>query len=142
MRRRLYLRRSISIIIGIALAIALVDGAWHLAGRWFPLTADDFFGGANDIPSIVTMPLPGMLLIALGWLLAGLAGAFAALRVGQWRPAGWIVTSIIVAMNVWNIRAVAQPNWLMITALIAPLVGGWLAERHFHRARPGDPLIG
>ncbi len=128
-------------MVGLALAIAVVDGGWHLAGRWFPPLPDDIFGATDEMPSIMTMPMPGMAIIAVGWLLAGLIGAFAALRIAQWRPAGWIVASIIVAMNFWNSWAVAVPGWLAITSLVAPLVGCWVAERHFHRARPGDPLI-
>lgn len=140
MRRRLYLRRAIGVVIGLALAIALIDAGWHLANRWFPPMLD-LSAVIDDAPSILTMPLGGMAIIALGWFLAGLIGAFVALRIAQWRPAGWIVACIVVATNGWTAATVVEPVWLIATSLIAPLLGGWLAERHFRRARPGDPLL-
>ena len=141
MRLRLYFRRAVGVVIGLALAIALVDAGWHLAGRWFPPTLYDSFGVIDDAPTIVRMPLAGMMIIALAWFSAGLVGAFAALRIAQWRPAGWVVASLIVVMNLWTGVIVTEPIWLMLASVVAPLIGCWLAERHFHRARPGDPLL-
>ena len=85
------------------------------------------------------MPLAGQAIIAAGWLVGGLTGAFAALRIGQWRPGGWIVAVLLVAAGLWNVTSLAHPIWLAAATLILPLLGAWLAERHFHRARPGDP---
>lgn len=143
MRQRIYLRRAIGIVIGFVLAIALSDGGWHVAGGWFPPTGAliDSFGVIDEAPSLARMPLPGKMIIALGWFIAVVAGAFAALRVAQWRPAGWIVAVPVVVMNLLMGWSVAAPIWLLVAAIVAPLLGCWLAERHFHRARPGDPLI-
>jgi len=136
------MRRIIGTIIGLVLAIALIDGAWALAARRFPaaIAAD---ASDQDMLArfVMAMPLPGQAIIAAGWLLAGLAGAFAALRIGQWRPGGWIVALVLVADGVWNLTQLAQPLWLQGATLILPIAGMWLAERHFRRARPGDPLI-
>lgn len=124
------------------LAIALIDGAWELADRWFPaaIAAD---ASDRDMLArfVMAMPLAGQSIIAAGWLLASLIGAFAALRISQWRPGGWIVAIVVVATGVRNLTQLAQPLWLQGATLILPLLGAWLAERHFHRARPGDPLI-
>jgi hypothetical protein len=136
------LRRIIGTIVGLVLAIALIDGAWELADRWFPaaIAAD---ASDRDMLArfVMAMPLAGQSIIAAGWLLASLIGAFAALRISQWRPGGWIVAIVVVATGVRNLTQLAQPLWLQGATLILPLLGAWLAERHFHRARPGDPLI-
>lgn len=136
------MRRIIATIIGLALAVALVDGAWALANRWFPApTSPDASGQDMLAHFVMAMPFPGQLMIAAGWLLAGLVGGFAVLRIAQWRPGGWIVALVVVADGVWNLTQLTQPLWLQGATLILPLLGAWLAERHFHRARPGDPLI-
>ena len=136
------MRRIIGIIIGLVLAVALIDGAWELAERWFPAAiAADASDREMLARFVMGMPLAGQVIIAAGWLLAGLVGAFAALRIAQWRPGGWIVALVLVADGVWNLTQLTQPLWLQGATLILPIAGMWLAERHFHRARPGDPLI-
>jgi hypothetical protein len=136
------MRRIIGTIVGLVLAIALIDGAWELAERWFPAPiAADASDQEMLARFVMAMPLAGQAIIATGWLFAGLVGAFAVLRIAQWRPGGWIVALVVVADGVWNLTQLAQPLWLQAATLILPLLGAWLAERHFHRARPGDPLI-
>lgn len=136
------MRRIVGTIVGLALAIALIDGAWALAEHWFPAAiAADASDREMLARFVMAMPLAGQTIIAAGWLLAGLTGAFAVLRIAQWRPGGWIVALVVVADGMWNLTQLAQPLWLQGATLILPLLGAWLAERHFHRARPGDPLI-
>ncbi|QDZ08923.1 hypothetical protein FPZ24_16780 [Sphingomonas panacisoli] len=135
------MRKVIGIIVGLVVAVAAIDFAWGLAARWFPSPIDP--GADVDILAtyVIRMPLAAKLMVVAGWLIAGLAAAFIALRISQWRPAGWIVGVVIVALGVWNLTQLAQPWWMQVMSFVAPLLGCWLAERHFHRARPGDPLI-
>ena len=136
------MRRIVGTIVGLVLAIALIDGAWEAAERWFPAPiAPDARDQEMLARFVVAMPPAGQAIIAAGWLVAGLVGGFAALRIGQWRPGGWIVASMLVADGLWNLTQLAHPLWLQAATLILPLLGAWLAEWHFHRARPGDPLI-
>lgn len=136
------MRKVIGTIVGLVIAIALIDLSWSLAARWFPSPIDPTGSDADMLANYVTrMPLAGQLLVTAGWLVAALIAAFAALRIAQWRPAGWIVGVLIVVLGIWNLTQVAQPVWMQAMSCIAPLVGCWLAERHFHRARPGDPLL-
>ena len=135
------MRRVIAIIVGLVIAIVLIDLSWGLAARWFPSPVDP--GSDADVLAdyVVRMPVGGQLLVTAGWFVAGLAAAFAALRIAQWRPAGWIVGALIVALGIWNVTQLTQPLWMQAMSFVAPLLGCWLAERHFQRARPGDPLI-
>ena len=135
------MRRVIAIIVGLVIAIALIDLSWGLAARWFPSPVDP--GSDADVLAdyVVRMPVGGQLLVSAGWFVAGLAAAFVALRIAQWRPAGWIVGALIVALGIWNVTQLTQPLWMQAMSFVAPLLGCWLAERHFQRARPGDPLI-
>lgn len=135
------MRKIIGIIVGMVIAIALIDLTWSLASRWFPSPVD--LGSDADVLAtyVVRMPLAGKLLVTAGWLITGVVAAFAALRIAQWRPAGWIVGALIITLGILNLTQLAHPLWMQVMSVVAPLAGCWLAERHFHRARPGDPLI-
>jgi hypothetical protein len=135
------MRRVIAIIVGLIIAIALIDLSWSLAARWFPSPVDPGSDADMLATYVVRMPLAGQALVTAGWFVAGLVAGFAALRIAQWRPAGWTVGVLIVALGVWNLTQLAQPLWMQAMSVVAPLLGCWLAERHFHRARPGEPLI-
>ena len=135
-------RKAIGVLIGLVIAVLVIDTAWRLTATWFPpRLSPDADDAATLEGFVMTMPLAGQVGVAVGWLLAGLIGAYAALRVAQWRPAGWIVAAFILITAVWNTTQLTQPLWLQALSFIAPLAGAWLAERHYHRARPGDPLI-
>ncbi len=136
------MRKVIGTIVGIVLAVAMVDGLWALANMWFPAPIPADADDLTVLRDFVTlMPIGGHIIIAAAWFLAGLIGAFAALRIAQWRPGGWIVALLLVASGIWDVTQLRHPLWLTIATLVLPLFGAWLAERHFHRARPGDPLI-
>jgi MFS family permease len=136
------MRKVIGIIVGLVIAIALIDLSWALVARWFPSPIDPSGPDAEMLAGyVIRMPLGGQLLVVVGWFVAGFAASFAALRISQWRPAGWIVGVLIVVLGIWNLTQLAQPLWMQAMSFVAPLIGCWLAERHFHRARPGDPLL-
>lgn len=135
------MRKVIAIIVGLVVAIALIDLSGEMAARWFPSPVDPVSDADMLANYVVRMPVAGQVLVTAGWLVAGVAAAFVALRIAQWRPAGWIVGGLIVALGIWNLTQLAQPLWMQAMSVAAPLLGCFLAERHFHRARPGDPLI-
>jgi len=59
------LRKVIGTIVGLVLAIALIDGAWELAERWFPAAiASD--ASAQDMLArfVMAMPPAGQAIIA------------------------------------------------------------------------------
>jgi hypothetical protein len=136
------MRKLIGVIVGIVVAALLVDTSWAAADTWFPAPISADASDADLLAGFVMkMPLAGQLVLTIGWFVTGLVSAFAALRVAQWRPAGWIAVVFVIATGVWNLTQLAQPLWLQAATLVLPLAGAWLAERHYHRARPGDPLI-
>jgi len=107
------MRKIIGTILGLVLAIALIDGAWELAERWFPAAIPADASDREMLARFVmAMPLPGQLMIAAGWLLAGLGGGFAVVRMSQWRPGGWIVAFVVVADGVWTLTPLTQTMWL------------------------------
>jgi len=141
MRWRLFLRRAIGTIIGLIFAIILVQTFWQAAIVWFPPAVLDESNEAAVRAFVMTMPLAGQVTIAVGWFVTGLIGAYAALRVAQWRPAGRVAMALPVALAIVYWTQMTQPLWLEILSVLLPVVGAELAERHYHRARRGDPLL-
>ena len=138
----IFVRRLMGVIVGIVVAALLIDTSWAAANTWFPAPIPTDASDTDLLAGFVMkMPLAGQVTIAIGWFATGLVSAFAALRVAQWRPAGWVVVAVVLATGIWNLTQLTQPLWLQAATLVLPLAGAWLAERHYHRARPGDPLI-
>ena len=135
------MRRVIAIIVGLIVGIAVVDLSWSLATRWFPKAIDVSSDADKVARYVVNMPIGGKLLVIAGWFTSGLIATFATLRISQSRPTGGIVAGLIVALCAWNLLQLVQPLWMQIASVVALLLGCGLAERHFHRARSGDPLL-
>lgn len=135
------MRKVMGIIIGLVFAAVLTNTFWTAAIGWFPPTLPDDVNEAAARAFVMAMPPGGHVAIAAGWLLTGLIAAFAALRVAQWRPAGWIAGGALAALAAFFLTQIVQPLWLEIASVLLPVAGAWLAERHYHRARRGDPLI-
>lgn len=136
------MRKTIGTIIGIGFAIVLIDTFWDFANSWFPAPiASDADAAELLARFVMAMPLAGQLTLAAGWFVTGFVSAYAGLRVAQWRPAGWVAGAVVVAVALWDLSQLAQPVWLQIASIVLPAAGTWFAERIFHRARPGDPLI-
>lgn len=134
--------KVIGIVAGLAAAFLVIFGVEAIDAMLYPLPVIESDDPAAFAQIIAAMPLFAKLLVVAGYLLGALVGAAAALRLSQWRPAGWIVAGVTAASGVASVIMIPHPLWMQIAAVVAPLLGGWLAERHFHRARPGDPLIG
>lgn len=136
------MKKIFSVIAGLAAAFVTIFAIEALDTMLYPLPMVESDDPAALAQIIVAMPMFAKLLVVAGFLLGALIGAGVALRLSQWRPSGWIVAGVIAAGGLSTVIMIPHPLWMQIAAVAAPLLGGWLAERHFHRARPGDPLIG
>lgn len=135
------MRKILGTITGLVFAPILVNTLWLAAFSWFPPAIPDDASEATARAFVMAMPLGGHITIAIGWFLSGLISAYAGLRVAQWRPAGWIVAAALIVLALFYWTQMVQPVWLQLLSVALPAAGAWLAERHFHRARRGDPLI-
>ncbi|MDB5677700.1 hypothetical protein [Sphingomonas bacterium] len=136
------MNKVFGVIAGLAAAFVTIFAIEAIDTMLYPLPTVESDDPAALAHIIAAMPFFAKLLVVAGFLLGALFGAAVALRLSQWRPSGWIVAGIIAAGGLSTVITIPHPLWMQVASVAVPLIGGWLAERHFHRARPGDPLIG
>ncbi len=106
------------IILGIVaglLVMGLVVGGLEVAGHVL-------FGA----PSQRT---PLLVLVLVAYFLGALAGGFVAAWIARARWPAWAVAAAVLAGSVWSMTVVSQPGWMILAAIVAPLLGG-LAAAH------------
>lgn len=137
------MRKILGIILGIVAALAIVAAIGWVDDRLFPLTLDiDIADQATIAGVIADKTMPDKLLWVAPWLLASFGGAWLALRVSDWKWAGWIVSALVLALAVLDLFDLPQPLWMQACAVLLPILGGWLAARLHHKPYPGEPLLG
>jgi len=119
-----------------------------LAVDWFnellhPLPIDlDYADDAAWREVVDSMSFDEKLLDVLAWLFGGFGGAWMALRVCDWKWAGWGVVVVVLGYALFFISGAPYPLWMKICAVALPLLGGVIAVRLHHKPYPGEPLLG
>ncbi|HEX9955480.1 MAG TPA: hypothetical protein VGB48_09750 [Allosphingosinicella sp.] len=85
---------------------------------------------------IAGMSLPQMLFIAGGWLAGAFVGGVVAAKIAGRTKAVWIVAGLVALAGIGNILYVAHPLFLQISAIVAPVIGGWLATKTVRERAP------
>ncbi|MES2096606.1 MAG: hypothetical protein V4459_07580 [Pseudomonadota bacterium] len=136
------MNRVIGLIAGLIAAFAVIFGVEWIDTNLYPLPVIESDDPGELAKIILAMPLAAKVLVVGGFFSGAFVGGAVALRLSQWRPSGWIIAIVIALGGIASVMMIPHPVWMRVAAVVAPFVGGWLAERIFHRARPGDPLIG
>jgi len=123
------------IVAGIAVG-AIVAMACVLTIEWVgmmiyppPLGID--YSNPADLERLMSLVSPAQLaIVAFGWLLGALFGAWAADAIARRALAGWIVALLILVACVHNLVMLPHhPAWMWACGILLPLLGGWLAQR-------------
>lgn len=136
------MRRTLGIVLGTAAALGILIALESLAHFLYPTPAFDTLDRADLAAQMAAIPLPAKGLVAFGWFAAAFGGAWLALRVCDWRWAGWIVAALLVAGNIANLLALPHPLWMQACAILLPLLGAALAKRAHRKPYRGEPLLG
>jgi uncharacterized membrane protein len=138
----LSMRKIMGVVLGAVAAMLVVAAFDALAGRLYPMPALESADPAALADVIGGMPISAKLLVVAGWLIGPLAGAWLALRIGDWRMAGRIVTAIVLAGSIANILMLPHPFWMQVCAVVLPVAGGAIGIWLHRKPYPGEPLIG
>lgn len=136
------MKKIFGVIAGVIVAFLLVAASDWISSILFPIRGIDTSDPDALATYIAQMPLAAKLIVAGGWFIAPLAGAWLALRIADWPPAGWIVTAVFLAAGVMNQVALPHPLWMQVCAVVLPLLAGWIAQRNHRKPYPGEPLLG
>ena len=136
------MKKFVAVVVGIAVAFLLVATSDWIGSWLFPIDNVNSADLGMLADYIAEMPNAAKMIIAGGWLIAPLAGAWLALRIADWLPGGWIVATVFLAAGLMNQFVLPHPLSMQIGAVVLPLIGGWLAQRLHRKPYPGEPLLG
>ena len=139
------MRKILGIMIGAVAALAVFAAISWVDDQFYPLALDidiEFADRATRAAVIANKTMLDKLLWIAPWLLASFGGAWLALRISDWKWAGWIVSALILVIAVLGLFDLPHPLWMQACAVVLPILGGWLAARLHHKPYPGEPLLG
>jgi len=138
------MRALIGIVVGlVAGLIATVVAAIVAIGL--------FAGGAGSaqvsmadaqrtIEVFEQLPQGAKIGLMLAWLVGAFIGAAVAKLIARTAVAAWVVAGLIAAYVVANVLVLPMPGWMQALSVIAPLLGGFLANHLVAaRATAADP---
>lgn len=132
------MRKILSIILGALAAMLIVSAVGYL----YPIPDLESDDPAALAAVVGSMTVTAKLLVAGGWFMGSLAGAWLALRISDWRMAAWIVVLVVLAGSIVNIISLPHPFWMQAFAVLLPVAGGVLGIRVHRKPYPGEPLLG
>lgn len=133
------LRRTLAVLAGATTSVLVVVVSDGLVGAIYPLPEGTDLADRESLArGIAAMPMLAHLLLLAGWALAGLTGAWVAVRLTneRWPVAGWLTVAILVAATVANLTMLPHPGWMLPAALIAIPLMGWVGIRLASAPRP------
>lgn len=116
------------VIAGIVAGLIVMMLVSFLGGLIFPVQGEVDLNDPESITSMfATSPTGAKIVILLSWFSAAFAGGAVAKMITHRNWAAWTVAGLVTVMALLNVLVLPMPVWMQITAIIAPLLGGWLA---------------
>jgi hypothetical protein len=120
----------LGIVIGIVAAFATIWAIEMVHHLVYPVPSDVRMTDPAGLARYISgMSLAQMLFIAGGWFAGALVGGIVAAKIARRTAAVWAVAGLVALAGIGNILYVAHPLFLQVSAVVAPLLGGWLARR-------------
>ena len=126
------LRRVLAGFVGTVAALVVVSLSDALVARMYPWPAGtDMRNAESFAAAIEAVPLPGLLLMVIGWGVAAGIGAFVAVRLSVERTTtvGFVVAGLLLLATVANLAMLPHPRWMWIAPLLVVPLLGWLGAR-------------
>lgn len=135
-------RLILGILAGVVVAFATIWAIELIHHMVYPVPGDVRLTNKPKLAEYLGgMSLPQLLFIAGGWLAGALVGGIVAAKIARRNSAVWGVAGLIALAGVGNILYVAHPLFLQVCAIVAPLLGGWLATKIVNdRPAPEAPV--
>jgi hypothetical protein len=125
-------RNVLAVLGGAVAAVAVVALSDMTVGRVYPLPSGLELSNAEAArAAIAAVPLVALLLLVIGWALAGGIGAFVAVRLApEHRMAvGLVVAGLLVLATAANLAMLPHPVWMWPASLVLIPLLGWMGAR-------------
>ncbi len=128
------MRAFLGILLGAGIAVVVI---WLMTGVAHVFYPGSFAEAALTPPGefadpLVMVPLRAKLVLILGWFLGALAGASVTNLVTRHGYLGWVVAGLVVLYGLLLSILYPHPTWLALSAVVLPLLGGYLARKATH----------
>jgi|SRR3954454_10644033 len=124
------MKTMFGVLAGAILAFLCISGLELLSQLIYPPPPGFDLADPADLARLMhVMPAAALVLVALGWFVGALAGAWAADSIARSGRAGWIVALLVLAGAVLNMAMIPHPWWMWAAGIALPLAAGQLARR-------------
>ena len=123
------MRAVIAIVAGIVVGFIALILIALVGGMLFPSPARiDNFNSEQLINAFPSLAMGAKIAIVLSWFGGAFAGAAVAKRIAGRGWAAWTVAGLFAVYVLLNVLILPMPGWLQAIAVVAPLIGGLLAN--------------
>lgn len=123
-------RAILGVLLGVAVGFGLVMVGDTLNHMFWPPPPDLQVTNPEAIRDyLATAPVTSLLAMPVSWTIAAFAAALVAAAVGKHIWAGWIAGGVILAGTGLNLAFIPHPLWMLIAAVIAVPLAGWIGAR-------------
>ena len=131
-------RIILGLVAGAVAAFASVFLIEAIGHAVYPIPADLTSGNREQMAALIRSLPPGALAFVVGaWFAGALVGGAVAALIARRRWAAWFITALVALASIVTTFMIPHPEWMQVSAVIAPLLGGLLA--HHFRLPPGGP---
>ncbi len=121
-------RRVGAVIVGFVVAFLLVSGAEGIVHKLYPPPPGTNLNDMAQVKVFVaSLPLPALLIVLGGWLIATFVATWLAAKIAQTAISGYIVGGVLLAAGIANAFIIPQPVWFSLVSFViyigATLVG-------------------
>lgn len=117
------------LIVGFLVAIAVGVVVFGAAGGAAPSPGNVNLSDPQRVVEIFAeLPVGAKIGLMLAWFGAALAGVAVAKLIAPRRWVAWTVTGLIALYVVANIFVLPMPGWMQALSVVAPLLGGLIAN--------------
>ena len=130
------MRGVIAIVAGAVVGLLIMICLAVLGGLIFPGSAQVSAISAEQVAAAFPdLPAGAKAAIILAWFGGTLAGALVAKRIARRGWAAWTIGGIFAVYVLLNVLILPMPGWMQAVAILAPLLGGLIAN-HLVADRP------
>jgi MFS family permease len=133
------IRGILGVIVGLAVAVLTIMAVQAIGHQIYPYPADVDLNDPEQIARVFpTIPVAAKLFVVAAWFFGAMAGAAVAKSVVGSDWAAWTIAVLVACAGVMNLFIIPHPVWMQIAAVVAPLLGGLIAN-HLVRREPAGP---